>query len=233
MPGRAGRSRPRSRAWAATNWPARSPRGTKQISWLSSFSAVGKPRPARVSANLRLRQFSDGEPGRLELIRRQVVEEIRLVLVGVLSFPEHGPSRGGVRAAARVVTRRDRFAAHDPRPLPESRELHLRVAGGARESEFRPRGRKRRRAARRRRGTPPRDSGRNAGCPSDQATRRASERSSSVQQRPVRPASPGMVPELHREADDFVPLLLESRAATEESTPPDMATAMRMREDCT
>src|SRR6266404_1573283 len=65
--------------------------------------------------------------------------------------------------------------------------------------------------------------------PSAHATRRASERSSSVQQRPVRPASPEWSQSCIESPMTSCPSSFRSRAATEESTPPDMATAMRIR----
>src|SRR6185295_14392490 len=65
---------------------------------------------------------------------------------------------------------------------------------------------------------------------SAQATPRASDRSSSVQQRPVRPVSPEWSQSCIERPTTSCPSSLRSRAATEESTPPDMATAIRTRD---
>ena len=40
------------------------------------------------------------------------------------------------------------------------------------------------------------------------------------------PSEAALVPELHRQADDVVPFARSMAATVEESTPPDMATAM-------
>src|SRR6266496_5645322 len=61
-----------------------------------------------------------------------------------------------------------------------------------------------------------------------QATRRASEMSSRVQQRPVRPESEEWSHSCIERPMTSCPSSFSRRAATEESTPPDIATAMRI-----
>jgi len=86
---------------------------------------------AGAGADLVLREISDGKARRRELRRRQVPEEVGLVLPRVRSLAEHGTAGGLVRAPPDVVACGDRVAAHPARAVPESRELHLRVAGRA------------------------------------------------------------------------------------------------------
>ena len=165
---------------------------------------------AGMGAHLVLGQVSDREPRRRELRGRQIVEEVGLVLRRIPSFLQLKPSRGRVRPAPRVVAGRDGLAAHDAGAIPERRELHLRVAGGAGNRRFS--------------GEIGGDEGthdpfaefllevenvvRDAESPGHPA------RVGEVVERAAAPRLTriaGMVPELHREADDLVPLFLQKQ----------------------
>ena len=68
----------------ATKSPARAPGGTKQISWLSSLSARWEARRGgRCARTSPLDRSPDRKPRRRELLGRQVVEKVGLVLGGI------------------------------------------------------------------------------------------------------------------------------------------------------
>ena len=92
----------------------------------------GEPETARDLADLRLGQLAEREPGVLELVLAQAVEEVGLVLVLV---PRPAQPRQPVRpdVPAGVVTGRDRLAVVEvPGPTEQRPELDVRVAVDAR-----------------------------------------------------------------------------------------------------
>ena len=171
-----------------------------------------QPRAARVLADGVLRAIADREDGARELLLRQREQEVRLILRRVDAALQQVAAGRRVALDARVVAGRDRVGAEAARALDQRRELQIAVA--VRAGQRRPAGgvlarRSSRRPARR---TAARSSRCSAGCRWRAATRRASCRSSSVQQLPNDASRPlGLVVELHRQTDDVVALLGEQR----------------------
>ena len=93
--------------------------GTKQISWLSGLSAVASAEAAGDLPDLGLGQLAEREPGVLELVLAEAVEEVGLVLLLVAGPPEPGPPvRPDVPPG--VVAGRDRLAVVQVPGLPQA-----------------------------------------------------------------------------------------------------------------
>src|SRR5262249_3939240 len=147
-------------------------------------------------------------PRRLQLLRSQVIEEVRLVLGRVPTAKEEPAAGGGVLREPRVMAGRDRVAPDDARPLPERGELQPRVARGARDRGLagEVRGDERGHDFTAELLLEVDDVVRNLQLPGGAASVR------DVVERAAAPGPArlgGMVPELHGQADDLVPLLLE------------------------
>ena len=113
----------------------------------------GETEAASHVPNLGLGQLAEREPGVLELVLAQAVQEVGLVLVRV-ARPEQ--PRPAVRpdVAAGVVPGRDRLAVVQvARPAEQRAELHVRVAVDARRRRLARRGTRRGTAGGRRRRT--------------------------------------------------------------------------------
>ena len=193
---------------------------------------VREARLPRDLAHLRLRQLPEREAGDGELLRGQVVEKVRLVLAEVARLQQPGLSRRGVGLDPRVVPRGDRLAAEGAAPCGRGRRTSRRcctrgtgpgVSPARYDAHERPDDRLEE-AFRQVEGVV-RDPDRLGGPPRGPRGRPA------VQQRPVaRPRRrPGRGPRgASRRPTTSAPCLARRSAATEESTPPDMATAIRI-----
>ncbi len=194
----------------ATNSPARVPAGTKQISWLSSLSAVGRFARRACSRTCALVRLADRKPRRRELLGRQVPQEVGLVLGRVETLAEHPAARRRVRLGPHVVSRRDRVAGEPSGAFPERRELDLGVARGARDRRL------------------PGQIGGDEGAHdvaaelllevehvvADSQRPGDAARVGQIVQRAASAGAAGLarvIPELHREADDLVALLLQEK----------------------
>ena len=92
----------------------------------------GQAEAARDVADLGLGQLAEREPGVLELVLAQAVQEVGLVLVRV-ARPQQSRPPVGADVAPRVVPGRDRLAVVQvARPTEQGAELHVRVAVDAR-----------------------------------------------------------------------------------------------------
>ena len=157
--------------------------GTKQISWLSGFSATGNCESARDFAHFLLGQLAERKFRARKLLLRESEEKIRLILGFVDGAKQFVASRSRIVAHARVVPGGDALGADLPRGRQQLIELHVVVAERARNRRAALRDNPRRTAA------PPsariraRNSPRSTGMPRCSATRRASYTSSSEQQR--------------------------------------------------
>src|SRR5262249_4391813 len=171
---------------------------------------IGEASAARVRANLLLGQIADGEASRGELSRSELIKEIRLILLGVPAFLEKNAAGPRILFAPDVVARRNSAASHRPRSLPEGRELHLAVAGRARNGSLH----------RQVGGDEGRDDALAELLLEVQDVVRNFERpgggpgvgevfGGAAAAGP--PGLPGVIPELHREPDDLVSLLLQEQ----------------------
>ena len=102
--------------------------GTKQISWLSGFSATGDCEAAGDFAHFLLGEFAEGKIGARELFLREAEKKIGLVLGFVDGAQEFVAAGFRIVANARVVAGGDAFGADLARGGEELIELHVIVA---------------------------------------------------------------------------------------------------------